>query len=152
MRKSLFVVAALLLVPIAALAGMTAISDSELQDVEAQAGITITATVAMTASSMAWQDNDGFTSCTSTGAVILSGLVMPSIAISMVNIDAGTCSGTSWLAIDTGTSNLISGDMTIGDIVIGTTDTATTQSLGKFTQRGIGISFGTIKIAGHAAP
>jgi len=152
MRKSLFVVAALLLVPIAALAGMTAISDSELQDVEAQAGITLNMSLSVTQASMAWQDNDGFTGCTSTGAVILSGLVMPTITVSNVNIDAGTCAGTSWLAIDTGSSNLISGDMTIGDVVIGSSDTATTQSLGKFTQRGVGISFGTIKIAGHAAP
>jgi len=152
MRKSLFVVAALLLVPIAALAGMTAISDSELQDVEAQAGITLNMSLGVTMTSMAWQDNDGFATCTSTGAVILSGLTMPTISISNVNIDAGTCSSTSWLAIDTGSSNLISGDMTINDVVIGTSDTATVMSLGKFTQRGIGITFGTIKIAGHAAP
>jgi hypothetical protein len=149
MRKSLFVLAALMLVPIAALAGMTAISDSELQDVEGQTGITISMTMSVTAGSISWEDDDGFGTCTSTGAVILSGMTMPTVSVSSVDIDAGTCSGTSWLAIATGTSNLISGDMTITDLIIGNADTATQYSLGKFVQRGIGISFGTIKIAGH---
>lgn len=152
MRKSLFVLAAVLLVPFAALAGMTAISDSELQDVEGQTGITINMTLSVTAGTVSWQDNDGFTGCTSTGAVILSGMTMPTVTVTNVDIDAGTCTGTSWLAIATGTSNLISGDMTITDVIIGNADTATQYSLGKFVQTGIGISFGTIKIAGHDSP
>lgn len=152
MRKSLFVLAALLLVPIAAIAGMTAISDSELQDVEGQTGITISMNMSVTAGTVSWEDDDGFAGCTSTGAVILSGMTMPDVSITSVDIDAGTCSGTSWLAIATGDSNLISGDMTITDLIIGSSDTATQYSLGKFTQTDIGISFGTIKIAGHGAP
>lgn len=152
MRKSLFVVAALLLVPVAALAGMTAISDTELQDVDGQTGITVSMDMNIAMGGMSWQDNDGFDSCTSTGAVVMSGVTMPTVSLSSVTIDAGTCSATSWLAIATGTANLVTGSMTITDLIIGASDTVTVQSLGKFSQSGIGIRFGTIKIAGHAAP
>lgn len=149
MRKSLFVLAALLLVPIAALAGMTAISDSELQDVEGQTGVTISMTLGVTATGMAWEDDDGFGVCSTTGAVILSNMTMPNISLSNVNIDAGSCGGTSWLAIATGSGDIISGTMIIEDVLIGSAWNATDESLGKIVQTGIGISLGTIQIAGH---
>jgi len=149
MKKLLFVLAAMMLIPLAALAGMTAISDSELQDVEGQTGITISMTMTVTMSTQAWEDSDGFSGCTTMGAVVMTNVVMPTIALSNVNIDAGTCGTLSYLSIDTGNANIISGDTTIGDLVIGTSASATTASLGKFVTTGLGISFGNIKIRGH---
>jgi hypothetical protein len=123
-----------------------------MQEVDGQTGITISMTMSMTATGMAWEDNDGFGTCTSTGAVILSGVTMPGISLSSVVIDAGTCAGVSYVAIDTGTDNIVAGTMTINSLIIGSSDTAATQSLGKFVQRDVGISFGVIEISGHAAP
>jgi len=149
MKKLLLAVVAMMLIPLAAMAGMTAISDSELQDVEGQIGISITMTMTVTAATQAWEDGDGYTSCTSTGAVVLSGMVMPTISLSAVDIDVGTCGGTSYLAINTGASNIITGDTTITDLVIGNSASASSASLGKIVTTGLAIGFGTIKINGH---
>lgn len=151
-KKLLCLAAALVLVPFMAWAGMTAVSDVELEEIDGQTGISIDATMSTTATMMSWEDDDGFSGATSTGAVILSGMTLPNISLSNVVIDVGTTAGTSYLAIATGNSNIISGDMTIQDIVIGSNDGATTESLGLFQVQGIGMGFGTIKISGHGAP
>jgi hypothetical protein len=121
----------------------------ELQEVEGQTGITIDMNVSVSAGDMSWTDTDGFTGNTAAGSVIMSGVDMPTISLTGVVLDAGTGTNTSYLQINTGTSNLISGDMTITDLVIGASDTASLQSLGTFKITDVGISFGVIKISGH---
>jgi hypothetical protein len=149
MKKVLFWVAIAALVPFVAWAGMSAITDTELQDVKGQTGITIDMSVSISAGDMAWEDDDGFGGAGSTGAVIQSGMTMPTISFSNVIVDAGTNTTSSYLQIDTGTTNLITGTMIISDLIIGDSITATSNSLGKFQVNAVAISFGKIKISGH---
>lgn len=150
MKRTLFWVAVIALVPLAAWAGMTAITDTELQEVKGQTGITIDMAVSISAGDMGWEDADGFTGALNTGAVILSGVSLPTFSLSGVVIDAGTsAAGTSYLSIDTGSTNVITGTFEIGDLIIGTTLDSSVVSLGKFRIRDNQISFGQIKISGH---
>jgi hypothetical protein len=148
-KRTLFWVALIALVPLAAWAGMTAISDTELQNVKGQTGITISMDTAMAATGIGWEDSDGYDSTSTTGAVILSGVTVPSLSMNNVLIDAGTSSaGTSFLQIATG-QHTVTGTFTISSVIIGTSLTATGPSLGKFQVTGVDMSFGTVKIAGH---
>lgn len=149
MKRTLFWVAVIALVPLAAWAGMTAITDTELQEVKGQTGITIDMNVSISAGDMGWEDADGFTGAANTGAVILSGVSMPTFSMSGVVIDAGSTGNTSYLSIDTGSTNLITGTFEIGSVIIGTTLDSTVESLGKFRIKDNAISFGQIKISGH---
>jgi hypothetical protein len=151
--KKLCILAALLLVlaPLTALAGMSAVSNEDLQDVTGRVGITLSMTMNVTASSFAWGDDDGFGTYTTDGWVILSGLSLPTIQITGITIDAGTTTGgTSYLCIgNPGGGNVVTGTLTIGDLIIGSTANSTTQSIGEVTVNGIGISFDSILISGH---
>jgi hypothetical protein len=148
--KKLSILAILLLVlaPASAMAGMTAASDMDLSDVSGQTGIVISMNMAVTATGFAWGDDDGFAGYPDAGWVVLRDITMPTIALSGVTIDAGTTGGSSRVQIGTG-GNIITGDMRIGAIVIGSTSTAATPSIGEVVITGIGIGFGNILIGGH---
>jgi len=139
----------LLLLPGAAIAGMTAVSNLDLEEVTGQTGITLTVAVTVRATSMAWGDSDGFGTYSTAGWVILSSVTMPSVNLSNVTIDAGSDGATSILQIDLGTTNLVQGNLTIGNVIIGTTSTATTQSLGEIRYVGLGVATGAIRLSGH---
>jgi len=139
----------LLLLPGAAIAGMTAVSNLDLEEVTGQTGITLTVNVTVRATSMAWGDSDGFGTYSTAGWVILSSVTMPSVNLSNVTIDAGSDGTTSILQIDLGTTNLVQGNLTIGNVIIGTTSTATTQSLGEIRYVGLGVATGAIRLSGH---
>jgi hypothetical protein len=131
------------------MAGMTAVSDVDLEEVTGQTGITITMTVTVEATSMAWGDSDGFGTYTTQGWVILSNVSMPSTNLDGVTIDCGSHGTTSILQIDVGTDNLIEGNLTIGNVIIGTTASASTESIGEIRMVGLGIKTGAIQIQGH---
>jgi hypothetical protein len=149
MKKLCLLAALLVLIPVSAIAGMSAVSDVDLEEVTGQTGITLTMNVSVSATSMAWGDSDGFGTYSTAGWVILSSVTMPAINLSNVTIDVGSDGTTSILQIDLGTTNLIQGNLTIGNVVIGTTSTATTQSLGEIRMVGLGVSTGAIRISGH---
>lgn len=138
-----------IMVPVLALAGMKIASDEDMEAVQGQVGITITMNTTVSAGDISWEDKDGFTGGASTGAVVLSGVTTPNIAISNVIIDAGTTNSVSYLQIDTGVNNIISGDFVVNSIIVGSGYAATTADLGKLTIRNTKVSFGTIKISGH---
>ncbi len=151
--KKLFALLAIMLVPAVAMAGMSAVSDVDLEEVTGQTGITITMSTQINATAIAWGDDDGLTSYTNEGWVILSAIALPAISLSGVTIDAGTDgSGDSVLAIDMGTGNLIAGDLTIGAVIIGSAATSTSESIGEIRATGLTVKTGLIKISGHAAP
>ena len=149
--KKLCVLAALILMllPMSAMAGMQAASDTELSEVNGQTGITLTMSMSVTAGTVAWGDDNGFATYTTEGWVVLSGVTLPTIALNNVTIDVGGNTTTTYLAIGTGAGNVITGNLTIADVVIGSSATSTTPSAGEIRISGIGISFGTIMIAGH---
>jgi len=152
--KKLLIIAALflLLAPVSAMAGMTTASELDLEGVTGQVGLTVTMTsMNVTATDVAWGDNDGFTGATTQGWLRLQGVKFPTIAIPSMEIYMGSTASTSYIAIVT-TGNIVTGDLTISSITVGNTANAATQSLGELRVGGIGVSFGTIQIAGHAAP
>lgn len=148
--KKLCILAAviLMLLPVSAMAGMQAASDTELSEISGQTGITIDMNMSVTAGTVAWGDDDGFAPYTTEGWVVLRGLDLPTIALSNVTIDVGGDTTTTYLAIGT-SGNVITGSLTIADVVIGSSATATGPSAGEIRVSGIGISFGTIMISGH---
>jgi len=148
--KKLCILAALMLVlPVSAMAGMTAVSDVDLEGVTGQTGITITMNVTVSADSMAWGDSDGFGTYSTAGWLVLSAVTTPSVNLTNVTIDCGSDATTSILQIDLGTSNLIQGNLTIGNVIIGTTSNASTASIGEIRMTGLGIKTGAIQIKGH---
>jgi len=149
MKKMCLLAALLVLIPVSAMAGMSAVADVDMEDVTGQTGITLTMAVNVTATSMAWGDSDGFGTYSTAGWVILSNVALPAINLQGVTIDAGSDGTKSILQIDVGTTNLIQGDLTIGDVIIGTTANATTESLGEIRMVGLGVSTGKIQISGH---
>lgn len=151
--KKLLVVAAmlLLLAPVSAMAGMTTASELELEGVTGQVGMTIDMSMSVVATDVAWGDSDGFGTWTSAGWLRLRNVSLPTISVNGLVVDIGNGASTSYIALAT-TGNLITGNLTIESIVVGSTATATTESLGELRVGGIGVSFGTIRIAGHAAP
>jgi len=147
--KKLALLIALIMIPASAMAGMQAVSDVDLEGVSGQTGITITMAVTVLATSMAWGDSDGFGTYSTMGWVILRNVTLPAVNLSGVTIDAGSDATLAILQIDVGTGNLIQGDLTIGNVVIGTTATATTQSLGEIRATSLGVKTGAIRISGH---
>jgi len=147
--KKLCILLALVLIPASAMAGMTAVSNADLEEVTGQTGITITMAVTVQASSMAWGDSDGFGTYTTQGWVVLRDVTMPAVNLAGVTIDCGSDATLAILQIDVGTGNLIQGDLTIGNVVIGTTATATTASLGEIRMTALGVKTGAIRISGH---
>ncbi|MBI5844265.1 MAG: hypothetical protein HZB23_06315 [Deltaproteobacteria bacterium] len=151
--KKLLVIAAmlLLLAPVSAMAGMTTASELELEDVTGQVGMTIDMSMNVVATDVAWGDSDGFGTYTTAGWLRLRNVTLPTISINGLVVDQGTGAGVSYIALAT-TGNLITGSLTIESVVVGSTATATTESLGELRVGGIGVSFGTIRISGHANP
>jgi hypothetical protein len=147
--KKLCLLLALMLIPASAMAGMSAVSDVDLEEVTGQTGITITMTVTVSATSVAWGDSDGFGTYSTEGWVILSSIAMPSVNLDGVTIDVGSDGTDSILQIDVGTDNIIEGNLTIGDVIIGTTASASTESIGEIRMTGLGIKTGAIQIMGH---
>jgi len=148
-RLGILAAVALMLLPASAMAGMTAASDLDLEEVAGQTGITITMGMTVTADTMAWGDSDGFGSYTTAGWLVLSTVSMPSVNLSNVTIDCGSDGTTSILQINLGTTNLIQGNLTIGNMIIGTTASATTQSVGELRMTNLGVKTGAIQLKGH---
>jgi hypothetical protein len=149
MKKLCILAALMLMVPVSAMAGMTAVSDVDLEGVTGQTGITITMNVTVSADSIAWGDSDGFGTYTTQGWLVLSSVTTPSVNLQNVTIDCGSDGTTALLQINLGTSNLIQGNLTIGSVVIGTTSNASTASIGEIRMTGLGVKTGAIQISGH---
>jgi len=150
MKKLVILAALLMLLPVSAMAGMSAVSDTDLEEVTGQVGLTITMTVTVTASTIAWGDSDGFgPTYTSQGWVILSNVTTPNFQLTGVTIDAGSDNSSAYVCINTGATNIISGNMTIGALIIGTTGTATGASTGEIRMTGLGVQVGALIISGH---
>ncbi|MBU2488452.1 MAG: hypothetical protein KKA60_03580 [Proteobacteria bacterium] len=154
-----------------ATAGMSTITDMEMDGVHGQTGIHLEITgLNVESGNMAWEDKDGFTGAGATGAVILSGVSTPTFMFT-ADIDVGTtAAGTSYLSIDPpaipaafwnplfgvsapgGANNLaplIYGDFSVNDVIIGDGVAATAESLGKFSSQNFVFAVEYIRIAGH---
>lgn len=154
MKRSTGISVAIMLVifPALALGGMVLVDDEmEFEDVTGQVGMTVDMTMTLRAGTVAWGDSDGFGTYTTAAWLVYSGVTLPTMALNNVVVDIGRGGTTSYVALAT-TGNLITGDLTIQSIIVGSSATSTTQSLGELRILGMGVSFGTIRISGHAAP
>ena len=146
------VIIMLVVFPALALGGMVLMDEEmEFEGVTGQVGMTVDMTMNLTATTIAWGDSDGFGTYTTAAWLIYNGVTLPTIALSNVVVDVGTGGGVSYVALAT-TGNIITGNLTIQSIIVGSSATSTTQSLGELRIAGMAVSFGTIRISGHAAP
>ncbi len=104
--KKLVMALVLLMVPVAAMAGMNAfmdmdeMSNNELAATTGQTGITLNATVQVTGGYIAWGDTDGCTTTAATdGWMTMSGIQISSLVITGTTVDICRTGGTSWLTI-----------------------------------------------------
>lgn len=147
MKKLALLAAVLMIIPASVMAGMTALNETDMNDVTGQTGISIDSDMsAITVGYLAWTDDDGFgTPLTShTGALTLS-TITNTMTMDNLQIDCGSDASTSYLAI---TLPSTSGDVTIAAIRIGTAPTLG-GSLGAITLGNVSNSGSTIKIYAH---
>lgn len=105
--KKLALALILLMVPVAAMAGMNAfmdmdeMSNTEMAALTGQTGITMNATLQILGGHVAWGDSDGCggTTVATDGWLTLSGITVGSLAITGQTIDICRIGGTSWLTI-----------------------------------------------------
>jgi len=143
MKKVLLlaVLAMFVMVPFTSFA-KSAITDSDLQAITAQEGVTIdmshlTVNVSMT--EQAWGDGDGFTGYASAGWVGATNVTIPTIGFSGdLTIDVGTSGGTT--ALKVGLPSLtLSGDV-YQTLALGTSETTLTQVLGTSYMSGVNVT------------
>jgi len=104
--KKLALALILLMVPVAAMAGMNAfmdmdeMSNTEMAALTGQTGITMNAVLTVNSGYVAWGDTDGCgTTLATDGWLTLSGIHVDSLAITGQTIDICRVGGTSWLTI-----------------------------------------------------
>lgn len=105
--KKLALALILLMVPVAAMAGMNAFMDmdemssTEMAALTGQTGITMNAQITINDGYIAWGDSDGCggTTATTDGWLTLSGINVASLTITGQTIDICRVGGTSWLTI-----------------------------------------------------
>lgn len=153
MKKGLLavVLAALLVVPVAALAGMWSITDSEMEDVTGQTGVTIDMSLQVTNGYIAYGDSDGVaTTYTAAGYFTLAGMTVGGATGGAMNltgltVDVGSTGTTSALIIGLPT---ISGQIAFGSMKLGSTANGGT-SLGSLTLGDLTTAASTIIVKAH---
>ncbi|MBU2489072.1 MAG: hypothetical protein KKA60_06750 [Proteobacteria bacterium] len=154
MKKILVLaVVLLLLAPISAMAGMSAfmnmdeMSGNEMSDVTGQTGITIDLTQEITGGYVAWGDNDGCTTYTTAGFLILSTITAGPITVDGLTIDACYDGTTAYLVIGV-PSTIINANIA----AIRLADSAgfgLGDSLGSLTIGSLAVTGMTVRINGH---
>ncbi len=148
LMKRLFLVLAVLLTPVAALAGMSALNDKDMDTVKGQTGISVDSFVRVNVGSVAWGDSDGFGTYTTQGWLILSNISNLFFWFAG-QIDVGGTAGNSYLQYTMGPTPFFLGPLRIGSVIIGSTATATTQDLGEIRISNTTVIPTYIRISGH---
>jgi len=149
MKKILVLAAIIMLLPVSAMAGMTAfmnmdeLSSNDMQTVTGQTGITIVADITTVDNYVAWGDNDGFGANTTAGYVTLSTMNVSNQSVT-VTIDSGTVTTGSYVAISIPSMSILQtiAAVRIGDAVQAGPSIGYIESLTNLTGT-------TIKIYGH---
>lgn len=154
MKKILVIAAiALMLIPVTAMAGMTAFMDmdemssNEMSDVTGQTGITIDSQVNITGGYIAWGDDDGCTTYTVQGYVQLTTIVFDMLDIDDMTIDACYDGTDTWIVI-TMNEQTINGSIA----AIRTTDSlgfGAGASMGSLTIGSLTMDIPLTRIRGH---
>jgi hypothetical protein len=157
MKKLLvLIVAALLLAPVSAMAGMNAfmdmdeLSNSELASTTGQTGITINTSTRIISGWIAWGDDDGCLGTTiNTGYLVLGNITAATITTTGLTIDVCTSGGTTWLTI--GVPQTTVSDLRIAGIYPTTSDTGPggDESLGSLRVTNLVLGAQTLQITSH---
>ena len=153
MKKSILIslvaMAALVFLPLSAMAQMNAISESEMEEIVGQDGITIDMTLDAYIQLISYGDTDGF-SGSSAGYLNIAQLSIPdtgSFNLTGMTVDVETTGGVSRLAIGLPT---ISGGITIGAIRVGSAAASNSgSSIGTVTISGLNLAGSTVYVRGH---
>ncbi|MEW5735552.1 MAG: DUF6160 family protein [Thermodesulfobacteriota bacterium] len=156
MKKLLvLIVAALLLAPVSAMAGMNAfmdmdeLSNSELASTTGQTGITINATAQILGGYIAWGDNDGCggTTAATDGWLTINGITASGIVLDGTTIDVCTAGTTTWLTIGVPALTI---NANVASLYLGSTiRTNGPDSLGQLTIGNLQLAAMTLEITGH---
>lgn len=161
MKKLLLLAAVLvMLLPVSAMAGMTAfmdmneLSSSDMSDVTGQTGITIYATLNINNGYVSWSDDDGFGGlCSLQGFVTLATIQSTGINLDGLTIDACNDGVTTYVTIYIPTLTL---NQSISAIRLGTSHAvgllaggADNMSLGRIDQSNVTLDAVTLKICAH---
>lgn len=153
MKKVIIIAAvALMLLPVSAMAGMTAfmnmdeMSNNELAATTGQVGITLNATLGITGGYIAWGDGDGCAGTTANaGYLTLDNIVASGIILDGTTIDVCTSGATTWLTIVAPAMTI---NASIDAIKIGPAVNSG-PSIGSLTIGSLGMAGVTLEIAGH---
>lgn len=156
MKKVLILAAVLvMLLPVSAMAGMTAfmdmdeLSSTDMSDVTGQTGITINASVTIINGYVSWGDNDGCAAFSTGAFVTLATIKSSAIDLAGLTIDACNDGTTSYVNISIPTLTL---NQSISAIRIGTAHavgSAGGPSIGRIDQSNVTISATNLRISGH---
>ncbi|MEW5733783.1 MAG: DUF6160 family protein [Thermodesulfobacteriota bacterium] len=158
MKKWFLIAAALVMVPAVVMAGMSAVSQKELGEVQGQTGVTLQITALnVVANTVAWGDDNGFAPYTTAGWAILGGVDLPNVHIGGLFDVGGNTTTTYFLWTKPTTIPLLEGNLTVADIILGSSATSTTPSLGELRVNSLVLDVGTpiggglaqIRIAAH---
>lgn len=143
MKKVLLlaVLAMFVMVPFTSFA-KSAITDSDLQAITAQEGVTIDMsglTVTVSMAEQAWGDGDGFTGYASAGWVGATNVTIPTIGFTGdLTIDVGTSGSTTALKVGLPSLNL-AGNV-VQTLALGTSESTLTQVLGTSYMSGVDVT------------
>ena len=152
-RMLVFLLAAALLTPAGAMAGMTAflnlneMGGAEMGDITGQTGITIDMTSQITGGYIAWGDNDGCTTYTTAGFLVLSTITAGPRTVDGMTIDACYDGTTAYLVL--GMPATV-GNCHIAAIRLGpSAGFGVGESLGSLTVGSLAVSAMTVRINAH---
>lgn len=155
MKKLLvLIVAALLLAPVSAMAGMNAfmdmdeLSNAQLASTTGQTGITINATTQILGGYIAWGDDDGCGGTTiNAGVLTINGITASGLIMDGTTIDVCTNGATTWLTIGVPAMTI---NANVASIFLDNAiKTAGLDSLGELTIGNLQLAAMTLEITGH---
>ena len=155
--RTFLIIAVAMLLPVSAMAGMTAINDSAMGEITGQAGITLDQSVQISIDYIAWGDDDGCSGTTTAGFVNVCTILIDddggaaNMDGMLIDSGANASDGNPAICIEMPSSTL---DIDIAAIRTGTSvpgGGTQGESLGSLHIENLDQAGGSIKIAGHAS-
>jgi len=156
MKKLVILAVALLLVPVSAMAGMTAftnmdeLSSKEMATVTGQSGITVDLNnTAITSGSIYWTDDDGLPAAYPSEGVVKIALGQVTTGVASLDIDAGTVNADkTYVILTMGAATL---NATVNSITLGSTegDADAGKSFGKIHVKDLVLNNTEVAISAH---
>ncbi len=157
-KMRFFAILSMVLLPVIAMAGMHVMHEEDMDQVSSRTGITLTIGLEMEYDKIIVYDSNGFPAhstymgaMTGTGWLISDDMTAPDLNVTDLSIDTGYSSSTDTtvLRLDLGNANTLEGNLIIGDLVLGSSVTATTRSVGEVGIQYLQLKTGRLRLHGH---